>query len=62
MPSLVERVGLDAADVVRLHLVESIHQLLKLLLEAAAYAAELVPLPHFASAGLQHTTLVIIIW
>ena len=33
---------------------ESVHQLLKLLLEATADAAKLVPLPHFTSAALQH--------
>ena len=55
LPLLVERVGLNAANVVGLHLMEGIHQLLQLLLEAAAYAAELVPLPNLASAAaLQH--------
>lgn len=52
---LVLGVGLDTADVVGLHLVESIHQFLELLLEATAYAAELVPLPNFTSAALQQT-------
>ena len=54
MSLLVLRVGLDAADIMRLHLVECVHQLLELLFEATAYAAELVPLPDFASTALQH--------
>lgn len=49
---LVERVGLDAADVVGFHGMQSIHELLQLPLEAAAHTAELVALPHFAAPAL----------
>ena len=59
MDLLVLGVGLDAADVMRLHLVQGIHQLLQLLFEAAADTAELVPLPYFASPPLQCVLVVI---
>ena len=38
----VERVWLDAADVVRLHAVQRLHQVAQLALEAAAHAGKLV--------------------
>ncbi len=50
---LVLGIGLDAADVMRFHLVQSVHQLLQLLLEAAAHTTELVALSNLASGTLQ---------
>ncbi len=44
----VEAVGLDAADVVGLHLVQRLHQVMQLALEATAHRRKLVPLPHLA--------------
>ncbi len=50
---LVLGVGLDTADVVGFHLMQRFHQLCQLFLEAAAYTAELVPLPNLAAPTLR---------
>ena len=47
----VEGVGLDAADVVRLHGVQRVHQVAQLALEAAAHAGKLVAALHGARAS-----------
>ncbi len=65
----VERVGLDAADVVRLHAVQRLHELAQLALEAAADRAEAVALAHLVAAPARlpprHTpcrTLELMLW
>ena len=42
----VEGVGLDAADVVRLHAVQRVHELRQLALEPRPHAREAVAAPH----------------
>ncbi len=56
----VEAVGLDAADVVGLHLVQGLHELPQLALEAASHGRELVALAHLALQIKWHVRVIIV--